>query len=252
MEFRDMLVKARKEKGYSQEVLAEKIGVSRQAVSKWETGDAQPALAQLIALADILDISLDVLCGRCAKDDSAAPVSGPAPSSEGSPAKPGNGSHPAEKTGGTSLKSTVISLMLGALIGVALMVGFGGSDTPESTGFPDTIEVTGLLFHGNSYRENVIDYEFVPSYVNPDLTYLLHFRGFDRQTHSFEVKNDNGIFSGSAQLPSGSDSYLVALEISDNRENNTSGESRMVALATGLCFEKGHASWNPVTAIVEP
>ena len=37
-ELNEKLLKARKERGISQEALAEKLGVSRQAVSKWETG----------------------------------------------------------------------------------------------------------------------------------------------------------------------------------------------------------------------
>ena len=38
MEFREQLVLIRRQKGWSQEQLAERIGVSRQAISKWETG----------------------------------------------------------------------------------------------------------------------------------------------------------------------------------------------------------------------
>ena len=78
MEFREQLVLIRRQKGWSQEQLAERIGVSRQAISKWETGDSQPALAQLIALADELDISLDVLCGRTT-EAAAAPAAGSVP-----------------------------------------------------------------------------------------------------------------------------------------------------------------------------
>ena len=41
MDFKERIFQARKEKGLSQEALAESIGVSRQAVSKWETGISQ-------------------------------------------------------------------------------------------------------------------------------------------------------------------------------------------------------------------
>lgn len=51
----------RKKYNYSQEELAEKIGVSRQAVSKWERGEASPDTDNLIALAEIYQISLDEL-----------------------------------------------------------------------------------------------------------------------------------------------------------------------------------------------
>ena len=47
--------------GYSQELLADRLGVSRQAVSKWETGTAEPSTANLLALADLYGITVDEL-----------------------------------------------------------------------------------------------------------------------------------------------------------------------------------------------
>lgn len=63
-EFQDCLIKIRREKGLSQEALAAEMGVSRQAVSKWENGDAKPDLTKLHLLADVLEISIDELYGR--------------------------------------------------------------------------------------------------------------------------------------------------------------------------------------------
>ena len=51
----------RKKAGYSQEGLAERLGVSRQAISKWETGEATPDAERIIALAAALGISTDTL-----------------------------------------------------------------------------------------------------------------------------------------------------------------------------------------------
>ena len=261
MEFRDMLVKARKEKGYNQEELAERIGVSRQAVSKWETGDAQPALAQLIALADALDISLDVLCGRAESTTATAstPTTTPDSAATASAAPGGSGSSPVNHR--ARRRQLVLRLLFVILIGSVLTFGISGLVGPNAergeeavakNQLPDTLEVTGLYFYGSTYRDNVVDYEFVPSYVNPALTYTIHFRGaLDKETHSFEVKEKNGVFSGSAQLPSGNGSYLVTLEISDEREGS-SGESRLVALASGLVFDKTNASWSPIISNVEP
>ena len=55
------LCKLRKEHGYSQEQLADELGVSRQAVSKWERGEASPDTDNLIALARLYNISVDDL-----------------------------------------------------------------------------------------------------------------------------------------------------------------------------------------------
>ncbi len=46
---------------YSQEYVAEKIGVSRQAVAKWETGESLPDIANCDALAQLYDVALDDL-----------------------------------------------------------------------------------------------------------------------------------------------------------------------------------------------
>ena len=51
----------RKVHGYSQEVLAEKIGVSRQAIAKWEAGETVPDLENCIALADLYGVTVDDL-----------------------------------------------------------------------------------------------------------------------------------------------------------------------------------------------
>lgn len=53
----------RREKGWSQEQLAEKVGVSRQAISKWEGGLSTPELEKLKALCSCFDITLDELTG---------------------------------------------------------------------------------------------------------------------------------------------------------------------------------------------
>lgn len=57
----ERLQKIRKEHGYSQEQLADELGVSRQAVSKWERGEASPDTDNLIALARLYGISIDYL-----------------------------------------------------------------------------------------------------------------------------------------------------------------------------------------------
>ena len=54
----------RRKSGLSQEALAEKIGVSRQAVSKWETGAATPELDKLRALCACFGVTLDELTGQ--------------------------------------------------------------------------------------------------------------------------------------------------------------------------------------------
>ena len=61
MQLGNRLSALRKEKGISQEELANELGVSRQAVSKWECGESEPETANLIALAKIYNVTLDEL-----------------------------------------------------------------------------------------------------------------------------------------------------------------------------------------------
>jgi HTH-type transcriptional regulator/antitoxin HipB len=65
IETANRLLQYRKESNLSQEELAEKIGVSRQAVSKWERAEASPDTDNLIKLAEIYGVSLDeMLTGK--------------------------------------------------------------------------------------------------------------------------------------------------------------------------------------------
>lgn len=61
MELSEKSYLLRKKSGLSQEQLAEKIGVSRQAVSKWESGQSVPESDKLVAISSYFNVSLDYL-----------------------------------------------------------------------------------------------------------------------------------------------------------------------------------------------
>ena len=61
LEIANRLQQLRKEKGYSQEQLANELGISRQAVSKWERAESSPDTDNLICLARLYGVSLDEL-----------------------------------------------------------------------------------------------------------------------------------------------------------------------------------------------
>ena len=63
MEAKDVLRSLRKERGLSQEELAEKIFVTRQAVSRWETGETLPTPETLRLLSALYDVSINTLLG---------------------------------------------------------------------------------------------------------------------------------------------------------------------------------------------
>lgn len=59
--FQDNLLQMRKMKGFTQEEIAEKVGVTRQAVAKWEAGETVPDLDKCKMLAEVFEVSLDDL-----------------------------------------------------------------------------------------------------------------------------------------------------------------------------------------------
>ena len=63
MEIKDILKNLREEKGLTQEQMAERVMVTRQAVSRWETGETQPNTDTLKLLSREFDVSINTLLG---------------------------------------------------------------------------------------------------------------------------------------------------------------------------------------------
>lgn len=63
METKDILLQLRTQKGLSQEQLAEQVFVTRQAVSRWETGETTPNTETLKLLSKLFDVSINTLLG---------------------------------------------------------------------------------------------------------------------------------------------------------------------------------------------
>ena len=72
MSFRDNLQHLRAAKGMTQEQLAMLLGVSRQAVSKWEKGTSDPSTHNLIALAELYGVDAATLIKSVERGDSRA------------------------------------------------------------------------------------------------------------------------------------------------------------------------------------
>ena len=61
MSMADRIQNLRKAKGLSQEELADKIGVSRQAVSKWESEQSTPDIEKIISMSEIFEVTTDYI-----------------------------------------------------------------------------------------------------------------------------------------------------------------------------------------------
>ncbi len=120
MKLHEKIYYLRKKAGYSQEEMAEKLGVSRQAVSKWETGEAVPELAKFTAIAKLFDVTTDWLL----KDDDSEPRFADASKSE-----KGTSSAPRVADEISDGVMSIISKLwrtYGWLVGVVLMIGGAG------------------------------------------------------------------------------------------------------------------------------
>lgn len=225
-EWKDNLISARKRRGMTQEELASQIGVSRQAVSKWETGETLPDLPKLMALANVLEVNMDALCGRQAPGEEEA--------------RPAHPDQPQRR--GDSL-----ARWLAGLLGVILLLGgfWGGvqwektQDSGQSGGdrlpLPDTFSVSGVRFAG---APDGVYYEFVAGVVGEGYSYQITFKGLDSAAQTFECSCKGGICSGTVRLTS-YENYSVSASMSN------AVESRAVLLATGLTFDDHSAGWTP-------
>ena len=74
MKFNEKLTIHRKKNGLSQEDLADKLGVSRQAISRWELGSTIPDATNLLQLGDLFGVSVDYLLHDDYESDSDIPI----------------------------------------------------------------------------------------------------------------------------------------------------------------------------------
>lgn len=112
MTLREKLIVSRNKAGLSQMELAERLGVSRQAVSRWESGDTTPSVDKLKTLARIYGVSLDWLLGDTTDGE---PPEAAKPEADRSPDEA-----PAGKEGEKKQKIRAIAIAL-AIIVIALV-----------------------------------------------------------------------------------------------------------------------------------
>lgn len=61
MSLGDKIIELRRQKGWSQENLAERLGVTRQPVSKWESGASVPDLDKIVGMSELFGVTTDYL-----------------------------------------------------------------------------------------------------------------------------------------------------------------------------------------------
>ena len=82
MSFAKKMIELRKQNGLSQQDLADRLGVSRQAISRWETGAVQPLADSVKSLAQVFQVSTDYLLNDDLDTPTPPPTAQPAPPQE--------------------------------------------------------------------------------------------------------------------------------------------------------------------------
>ena len=82
MSFAKKMIELRKQNGLSQQDLADQLGVSRQAISRWETGAVQPLADSVKSLAQVFQVSTDYLLNDDLDTPTPPPTAQPAPPQE--------------------------------------------------------------------------------------------------------------------------------------------------------------------------
>ena len=132
METKDVIYELRTGKGLSQEELAEKVFVTRQAVSRWESGDTTPSVDKLKALAKLYGVSLDWLFGDTADGE---PPEAAKPEADRNPDEA-----PAGKEGEKKQKIRAIAIALAIVVIAFACVWFAArnmSNEADSTQIED-------------------------------------------------------------------------------------------------------------------
>lgn len=201
MKLHDKIYNLRKKEGLSQEALAEKLGVSRQSVSKWETGEATPEVSKLLSLSKLFGVTTDYLLDDEAEEENepeAPDIETPSSTFEVTSVN----ENTAPKRKSRSSKIIVIILIICIVLCILLpviMAILGFSVFQMRT---DIDEI---------YAETAPGYEIeiIPS-VEPDETYPYDINDI---TSNYDEVNGEGIVhfqQSSSELPASSSTFSVA------------------------------------------
>ncbi len=195
MQFFERLYEFRKKSGMTQEGLASALGVSRQAVSKWETGESMPDTENLIRIADALGVSLDALAGR-ERIEEAAPI--------------------AEVKREKKIPRAIIILsfiLVGAICFLAGALIFGGGKTASAPLLPDEIKTDGLKI---SYFDGKLVCTFTAN-VSVDGEVTLKCLADDVSSRSGKAVYSNGIYTSEVNVKKWWHYDMLVFTVKDER-----------------------------------
>ncbi len=232
MEFYNILSSMRKSKGLSQEELAEKLGVSRQAISKWENGISSPEMAQLKKLCEIFETTPNELLGYESKNE------------------------PEEKTVVVSapqrpwykvLLIVIAGILAANLIIAVIPFAIGAvmsmkTDSYENTQIiSDSVKSFDIIGKEVEGKKRIIEIEFVPSITDSKFEYLVGVIDENGYETLYPAKIKAGICRAeiSLEMHSVHNTSVIAIIKDKNSENVMYSEK----LATIKHVDKDSIGW---------
>lgn len=195
MNFGERLYTIRKEKKITQDQLSEKIKVSRQAISKWENGEAVPDINKLVLLASVLDMTTDELCGL---ENNKEVV-------ENKPVKKTN--------------KLIYAIVILACLCIGVVMGLGlGSNKEEPITLPEAISVS-VYDIGRTSDDTLMLY-FVPSATSEKYEYKITCYGTNKEALEFPASYDKGMVSSELKLPKNVPFLIIGTVTVGNQARN--------------------------------
>ena len=218
MLFHEKLIQRRKERGMTQEDLAEQLSVSRQTVSKWENGECMPDADKFIRMADILEISLDELAGR---EVEVEPIVLPAPQVP----------QPGKKRRWPVLAAAACLLLCAACfcLGRYVLPKTAPAEAGQVAVLPETLTASGFSMTGNEAR-------FTANAAVDGKVFLYRSDYAGQAPIELPAVYENGVYTVS-DVPVGSYERMILVLSAE-------GQERSAVVVTDLMIEAdGGASW---------
>ena len=240
MSFQENLIRARKARGMTQEELAAKLNVSRQAVSKWETGESLPDLYKLASLADELGVSTDELCGREAALCGEVPATASAEETAERAAFAEELRRIAKQNRSLRYVVGILVLICGVLTMLSGYRSLQNSKTPSNeittpAPLPDTITISGLTLDIDGIA---LVFRFVPSVSGEGYEWSASCAPDNNGLISVETTTDGGICTVRLLNVPRYGGVTLSATVTNG------AESRSICLATDIRFWDNTVTWS--------
>lgn len=241
MSFQENLIRARKLRGMTQEELAARLSISRQAVSKWETGESLPDLYKLAALADELGVSTDELCSREAALCGEVPATASAEETAERAAFAEELRRIAKQNRSLRYVVGILVLICGVLTMLSGYRSLQNSKAPSNeittpAPLPDTITISGLTLDIDGIA---LVFRFVPSVSGEGYEWSASCAPDNNGLISVETTTDGGICTVRLLNVSQYDGVTLSATVTNGTE------SRSICLATDIRVGENSISWDP-------